>query len=169
MFRPLSMIIACMRYSGNLKFLADLLAEHLPNCINFKRRKLCPGSSKYIAKYFFYCSIAGGTLDSTTYLTRDKMLHLTRDEMLHLTRDKMLHLHNKNTSLSHVKGVQKSYRSRSVRGDDRMKVGQSVSDLPYPSKEFHKRLANLEEISFSMGNLKDNPMSKNILKQCSYE
>ena len=42
------------------KFVSDLLAEHFPNCcINFKRRKLYPDSSKYIAKYFFYCSIAG--------------------------------------------------------------------------------------------------------------
>ena len=33
------------------KFVADLLAEHLPNCcINFKRCKLYPHSSKYIVK-----------------------------------------------------------------------------------------------------------------------
>ena len=81
----------------------------------------------------------------------------------------MLHLHNKNTSLSHAKGVEQSYRSRFVRGDDRIKLGQSVCDLSYHSKEFHKRLANLEETSFSVGNLKDTPMSKNVLKQCSYE
>ena len=36
------------------EFVADLLAEHLPNCcIHFKMRKLYPHSSKYIAKYCF--------------------------------------------------------------------------------------------------------------------
>ena len=79
----------------------------------------------------------------------------------------MLHLHNKNTSLSHAKGMEKSYRSRFVRGDDRIRLGQSVCRITV--RNFHKRLANFEETSFYMGNLKDTPMSKNVLKQFSYE
>lgn len=135
-------------------FIADLLSEHLPNCcINFKRRKIYPSNSIYIFKFYFYCSIAGCKLDSTATISKDKILYIT----------------NKNTILEHQKGELKSYRSRFVRGDERLKLGKSVADLKYPSKEYHRRLANLDEKSFSLGNLKNTPLSKNIVKQCSYE
>ena len=59
--------------------------------------------------------------------------------------------------------------SRCIRGEDRKKLGETVSNLPYPSKEWHKRLANVDESSFQAGNLKDTPISKNVIKQCGYE
>ena len=49
-----------------------------------------------------------------------------------------------------------------------MKLRKSVNDLYYPSKASHKRLADLDETSFLAGNLKDTPISKNVLKQCIY-
>ena len=42
-----------------------------------------------------------------------------------------------------------------------------MSNLTFPSKEFHKRLANLDESSFQAGNLKDTPLSKNVARQCA--
>ena len=41
--------------------------------------------------------------------------------------------------------------------------------MAYPSKEYHNRLANLDDDSFLAGNLKDVPMSKNVVKQCAHE
>ena len=54
-------------------------------------------------------------------------------------------------------------------GKDRVKLSESVSELSFPSKEFHKRLANLDENTFSSGNLRGTHMSKNVIKQCAYE
>ena len=105
------------------KYFADLLSKYFPNCcINFKRREMYPQNSTYIAKFWFYCSIAGCSLDSTAQLFKNRDLIVQ----------------NKNTSLSHTKGVYKSFRSRFVRGKDRVKLGKSVSELSFPSKEFHK-------------------------------
>ena len=96
------------------KFVADLLAEHYC-CINFKRRKLYPHSSKYIAKR----------------VTPSTARHIYKILLYRMPVGW---------------GGGRSYRSRFARGDYGIKLGQSVSDLSYPSKEFHKRLANLEEL-----------------------
>ena len=86
----------------------------------------------------------------------------------------LLHVNNLSTSLRPTKGKPKSFRSRFIRGDERLKLGKTVSDTGFPSKgfpikEFHKRLSNLDEDSFNDGNLKDTPVSKNVLKQCAYK
>ena len=41
--------------------------------------------------------------------------------------------------------------------------------MAFPSKYFHRKLASLDEKSFSMGNLRDVPQSKSVVSQCSYE
>ena len=46
---------------------------------------------------------------------------------------------------------------------------EKLSTMSFPSKEYHNRLASLDEDSFREGNLKHVPISKNVLKQCSYE
>ena len=136
------------------KYVAGLLSEYLPHCcLQFKRRKLYPSNSKYVFKMWLYCNIAGCCLDSIAVLRQDKFIEIN----------------NKNTLLSHTKGDSKSFQSRFVRGIDRMTLGKTASELSYPSKEFHKRLSNLDERSFLAGNLKDTPMSKNVTKQCAYE
>ena len=81
----------------------------------------------------------------------------------------LLHVVNNITEIEHVKGKPKSFRSRYIRDTDRLDLGKSVSDMSYPSKEFHRRLANLDEKCFLAGNLKDVPMSKSVVKQCAYE
>ena len=81
----------------------------------------------------------------------------------------LLHVVNNSTKIEHVKGKPKSFRSRYIRDIDRLDLGTSVSDMSYPSKEFHRRLANLDEKCFLAGNLKDVPMSKSDVKQCAYE
>ena len=81
-----------------------------------------------------------------------------------------LHDTNESTAIEHLKGKPKSFRSRFVRGDERLKLEKYVSEITYPSKElFQRRLANLDENSFLAGNLKNVPTSKNIIKQCSHE
>ena len=107
-----------------------------------------PANSKYVAKFWFYCSLAGCSLDSTAQLLESRFL--------------LVHIH---TWLSHTKGEQKSYRSRFVRGEERIKVRESVSALSYPSKEYHRKLAKLDEDSLQAGNLRDTPISKHV-KQC---
>ena len=135
------------------KYLADLLSEHIPSCcLNFKRRKLYPEKSKYIIKIWMYCSISGCRLDNTALLRKDKFLEIN----------------NRKPLVSHSKGDRKSFQSRFVRGDDRMALGKSASESTYPSKEFHRRLAELDEKSFQAGNLKDTPISKNVVRQCAY-
>ena len=78
-----------------------------------------------------YCSISGCRLDSTALLRKDKFLEIN----------------NRKTLVSHSKG-------------DPMALGKSASESTYPSKEFHRRLAELDEKSFQAGNLKDTPISK---------
>ena len=41
--------------------------------------------------------------------------------------------------------------------------------MTYPSKLYHRRLSALDDDAFEMGNLKEVPQSKNVLRQCSYE
>ena len=68
-----------------------------------------------------------------------------------------------------LKGNQKVFNRGYKRGKDRYSLGKSVSGMTYSSKEYHKKLSSLDEKSFSMGNLKDVPISKNVISQCHYE
>ena len=135
-------------------WLAGILADLVPSCnIAFKRHKLYAATSEDIAKFWFNCTIEGCRLDSQAILDKSFCLHVN----------------NKNVSLFHVKGKPKSFQSRYIRGEDRQKLGKSVSGMTYCSKFFHEKLNSLDEQSFSMGNLKDIPSSKNVISQCSYE
>ena len=107
--------------------------------------------TRFVAKYWFRCGVEGCSPGGTAIL------------------DKHMVLQNKTTSLNHIKGKRRSFRSRFVKGEDRVKVGKSVNDLSYPSKEYHKRLDDFDETSFLAGNLKDTPILKNVLQQCAYE
>ena len=86
-----------------------------------------------------------------------------------LDRSFSLTIFNKQTELKHEKGRQKSFESRNIRGADRKHLGEKVADMAFPSKYFHRKLASLDEKSFSMGNLRDVPQSKSVVSQCSYE
>ena len=44
-----------------------------------------------------------------------------------------------------------------------MNLAESVSELSFLIKEFHKRLANLDENTFPSGNVRDTPISKNVI------
>ena len=150
----MGLYVLSQEYAKWPNIMENILSDCLPKCcINFKRRKLYPANSKYVAKFWFYCSLAGCSLDSTA----------------HLLKSRFLLVHNKHTRLSHTKGEQKSYRSRFVRGEERIKLGESVSALSYPSKEYHRRVAKLDEDSFQAGHLRDTPISKYVVKQCAYE
>ena len=135
--------------------IASFLSDRIPYCcLQFKRHKLYSKKSiKFVAKFWFHCNIEGCSLDGVAHL--DKYM--------------VLHVENKSTSLRHIKGKRKSFCSRFVRGEDRLRLGQSVSEMAYPSKSFHKGLANLDADSFLAGNLKNVPMSKNVAKQCAHE
>ena len=53
------------------KHVSIFLSECIPNCcINFKRRKLYSRNSQFIAKFWFYCSIEGCTLNGTAQLDK---------------------------------------------------------------------------------------------------
>ena len=132
---------------------ANLLSQFLPHCcLNFKRRQLYPTKSQFIGKFWIYCSIAGCNLESNAVLLKSRQLIIT----------------NKYTRLKHLKGQVKSFRSRLIRGKEQLKSGESVANLSYPYKEFHKRLANLDDKSFRAGNLKDTSLSKKKLyEQCA--
>ena len=130
---------------------ARFLSKRIPHCnIKFKRHKIYSICSNYVAKFWLNCGIEGCTLDGNAVLDKNTLLHVN----------------NLSTSLTHTKGKPKSFRSRFIRGDERLKLCKTVSDTGFPSKEFHKRLSNLDEDSFNAGNLKDTPVSKNVLKQC---
>ena len=82
----------------------------------------------------------------------------------------VLHVANTKTSLKHIQGKRKRvFAPAMLGGQNRLKLGQSVSEMAYPSKEYHNRLANLDDDTFLAGNLKDVPMSKNVAKQCAHE
>ena len=133
---------------------ARFLSERIPYCnIKFKRHKLYGKHSNHVAKFWFNCGIEGCSLDGSAVLDKGMVLHVN----------------NQSTTLTHIKGKPKSFRSRFIRGEERLKLGKSVIETGFPSKEFHKRLSNLDEDYFLAGNLKNTPVSKNVLKQCAHE
>ena len=135
-----------------INWLTGILATSLCN-IAFKRHKLYAATSENIANAWLNCTIEGCRLDSQAILDKSFCIHVN----------------NKNISLFHVKGKPKTFQSRYIRGEDREKLGKSVSGMTYCSQIFHEKLNSLDERSFSMGNLKDIPISKNVISQCSYE
>ena len=81
---------------------ARFLSERIPYCsIKFKRHNLYPNCSKFVAKFWFMCGIAGCSLNGTAVLDKKNMT---------------LRVKNMGTSLRHIKGQVKSFRSRFVRG-----------------------------------------------------
>ena len=78
-------------------------------------------------------------------------------------------MQNANTDLCHVKNRPNSFKARNVTGEERKSLGESVKDMSFPSKVYHRRLAALDETTFNMGNLKNVPQSKNVITQCKYE
>ena len=105
------------------------------------------------AKFWYYCTIEGCELQGTATLNSSFSIQII----------------NKNTILRHIRGKRKSYQSRNTRGEKRKILAEKVADMAYPSKIYHRKLSALDEKSFSMGNLKDVPLSKSVITQCSYE
>ena len=98
---------------------AGFLSERIPYCsIKFKPHKLYSKCSKFVAKFWFRCGIAGCSINGTAVLDKNMILHVK----------------NMGTSLRHIKGQVKSFRSRFVRGDNRLKLGKTASELAFPSK-----------------------------------
>ena len=50
-------------------------------------------------------------------------------------------------NLSHIKGEAKSFQSRQIRGEERKILGEKLSTMSFSSKEYHNRLASLDEDS----------------------
>ena len=100
---------------------AELLSERIPCCdINFKRHKLYAPFNNLVAKFWFHCGIEGCSLNGAAVLDHQMYLHVT----------------NASTEIEHIKGKPKSFRSRFLRGDERLKLGNSVSEMTYPIAVF---------------------------------
>ena len=133
--------------------ISKALSALLPYCcLNFKRHKLYKNSDK-LFKCWYYCTIEGCELKGTAILNPSLTLSME----------------NVNTALKHVKSGPKSFKSRNIKGEERKSLANEVAEMPFPSKVYHRRLAALDENSFQMGNLKNVPQSKNVIKQCKYE
>ena len=129
--------------------LVEYISSAIPTCyITFRRHKLYK-NTKYLAKFWYYCNISVCKLSGKAML--DNSLCLT--------------IENDHINLSHIKGEAKSFQSRQIRGE----LGEKLSTMSFPSKEYHNRLASLDEDSFRAGNLKHVPISKTVLNQCSYD
>ena len=122
-------------------------------CINFKRHKLYKVNSQLLFKCWYYCIIEGCELRGTASLDASHSLVLQ----------------NANTDLCHVKNRPNSFKARNVTGEERKSLGESVKDMSFPSKVYHRRVAALDETTFNMGNLKNVPQSKTVIAQCKYE
>ena len=86
---------------------SNFLIDKIPYCcINFKRHKLYSKGNKFVAKFWFQCGIEGCSLDGKAHLDKYMVLHVA----------------NTKTSLKHIKGKKKSFRSRYVRGQNRLKL-----------------------------------------------
>ena len=132
---------------------SEILSKSLPYCcINFKRHKFFKKGNN-LFKCWYYCSIEDCELNGIAILDTSFCLHLQ----------------NLYTALKHTKNRANSFKSRNVKGGQRKVLAESVADLAYPSKIYHRRLAALDDTSFQMGNLKNVPQSKNVITQCSYE
>ena len=132
---------------------AAALEKQFPYCcLNFKRHNLYKVASK-LFKCWYYCTIESCKLKGTALL--DASFSLT--------------LRNAYTKLQHLKGKPNSFKARNVSGEDRKSLAESVANMAFPSKVYHRRLAALDETSFKMGNLGNVPQSKNIVTQCKYE
>jgi hypothetical protein len=130
------------------------LANKLPYCsLAFKRHKLYTTTGGGLAKFWYYCTIAGCNLEGTAILNSCFKIDLL----------------NKNTNLRHDKGKPKSFQSRPIKGNNRIILGEKAADMAYPSKLHHRKIQALDENLFQMGNMKDVPRSKSVITQCSYE
>ena len=133
--------------------ISSCLANKLPYCsLAFKRHKLYTTTSD-LAKFWYYCTIAGCNLEGTAILNSCFKINLL----------------NKNTNLRHDKGKPKSFQSRPIKGNNRIILGEKAADMAYPSKLHHRKIQALDENLFQMGNMKDVPRSKSVITQCSYE
>ena len=56
-----------------------------------------------------------------------------------------------------------------MKGTERGLLQEKLLDIKFPSKEFHKKLASLDEDSFNAGNLTGAGKSKEVYKKIKYE
>ena len=71
--------------------------------------------------------------------------------------------------VQHRKNQHDSLKSRKMTGSQRETLKTSLLDCPFPSKEYHKNLSQLDDCNFNAGDLCDIENSKNVYKQIKNE
>ena len=64
--------------------------------------------------------------------------------------------------ITHAKNSSNSFKSRKITGAQRDNLKRTLVDCPFPSREYHKRLSQIGECSFNLGNLREIVNSKNV-------
>ena len=99
------------------------------------------------------CTIAGCTTKGDIFLYPDMKLVIEHSTNIVQQRKKQ---HD-------------SFKSRKITGSQREALKKSLLDCPFPSKEYHKNLSQLDDCNFNAGNICDIGNNKNVYKQIKHE
>ena len=121
-------------------------------CIAFNRHSLSKRAF-HIFSAPFRCTIAGFTTKGDIYLYPNMKLVIKHSANIVQQR----------------KNQHDSFKWRKITGSQREALKASLLDCPFPSREYHKNLSQLDDYNFSAGNLSDIGNSKNVYKQIKHE
>ena len=121
-------------------------------CIAFDCH-LLPKKAENLFAAPFYCTIAGCSLRGEIFLYPNMKLVVK----------------HKSNAITHARNSSKLFKSRKITGSQRDKLKRSLVDCPFPSREYHMKLSQVNECSFNSGNLGEIGNSKNVYKQIKHE
>ena len=73
-----------------------------------------------------------------------------------------LHLEYNFNFIKHKKDHENFFQACPIKETERRLLQEELLDIKFPSKEFHRKLASLDEDSFNAGNLTDVGKSKEV-------
>ena len=114
-------------------------------CIAFDRH-LLPKKAEHLLAAPFYCTIAGCILTGEICLYPNMTLVVKQ----------------KSNAITHEKNSSNSFKLRKITGSQPDNLKRTSVDCPFPSREYHKKLSQVDECSFNSGNLGKIGNSKNI-------
>ena len=119
-------------------------------CIAFDRH-LLPKKAEHLFAAPFYCTIAGCNLTGEIFLYPNMTLVIK----------------DKSNAIVYAKKTSNSFKSRKITGSQRDNLKRTLVVCPFPSREDHKKLSQVDECKFNSVNLGENGNSKNVYNKSS--
>ena len=104
-------------------------------CIAFDRH-LLPKKAEHLLAAPFYCTIAACNLRGEIFLYPNMTLFVK----------------HKSNAITHARNSSNSFKSRKITGSQRDNLKRTLVDCPLPSREYHKKLSQVDECNFNSDN-----------------